>query len=515
MTQPDPLAPLPDSDLATDATEHEIPSTSRIPHTRLKFSLGSTAHSSLWAAEYEPAPEQNPLGLPAGSYTLEELVRNERSVHLLRPADRLCSLPEHPHVATVYAIASSKAHDQIWYEEAEAGTLADVLEKRGKISAEEVAKITAALAQGLNWLHEQQMVFEEFSAERVLFTLSGEIKLLAPTKDLRGSTAAVLHDGVEQDTAAVAKLIWRCLTGELPGVLHQRAPLKLLIPDSHPELGATLERAIDREKPQPTLTEISALITHHYSPAEVDLFASAHPSVRSYIPAIEVPTQSQLGSKSRFGRRIPAKSVAKSAQKKQPQWFHPAVITASLCAVSGAVFLLGHYLDAENVPLAAQTSSTPTKTPPAPSSSSASAGATSSSLPALTTPSTEEHPDMNVLLTSLINQRNQVLASGQSQNVVRYTVADSTLANADAELISRDTKRQLAHMPLEVTRIESVEEDAQPHQKAVIAVVSRGPAPEAQASGAGQQRVKFVVEEKGHEWKIISATPLDSPPVTP
>ncbi|MDO4917670.1 MAG: protein kinase, partial [Rothia sp. (in: high G+C Gram-positive bacteria)] len=290
--------------------------------------------------------------------------------------------PEHPHVATVYAIASSKAHDQIWYEEAEAGTLADVLEKRGKISAEEVAKIAAGLAQGLNWLHEQQMVFEEFSAERVLFTLNGEIKLLAPTKDLRGSTAAVLHDGIEQDTGAVAKLIWRCLTGEVPGALYHRAPLKLLIPDSHPELGATLERAIDREKPQPTLTEISALITHHYSPAEVDLFASAHPSVRSYIPAIEVPTQSQHGSKSRFGRRKSAKSVAISAQKKQSSWLYPAAIAAALCAISATVFLVGQNSESENVPVAVQTSSNPTMTTPAASSSSASAGATSSSLPA-------------------------------------------------------------------------------------------------------------------------------------
>ncbi|MDO4917671.1 MAG: hypothetical protein Q3974_08665, partial [Rothia sp. (in: high G+C Gram-positive bacteria)] len=128
---------------------------------------------------------------------------------------------------------------------------------------------------------------------------------------------------------------------------------------------------------------------------------------------------------------------------------------------------------------------------------------------------TDAHPDMNAVLTSLINQRNQVLASGQTQNVVRYTVANSTLANADAELISRDTKRQLAHMPLEVTRIESVEEDAQPHQKAVIAVVSSASPMQADSSGSGQQRVKFVVAERENEWKIISATPLDSPAVTP
>lgn len=353
MTQPDPLAELPDTDVAPDVAANDAPATAQIPHTQLKFSLGATAKSSLWAAEYDPTAEHNPLGLPAGPYTLEEIVRHDHSTQLLRPAERLCSLPEHPHVATVYAIASGKTHDQIWYEEAEAGTLADVLEKRGKVSAEEVAKITAALAQGLNWLHEQQMVFEGFSAERILFTLSGDIKLLAPTKDLRGSTSAVLHDGVEQDTAAVAALIWRCLTGENPGSYSQRIPLKLLLPDSHPELGATLEKAIDRDKPQPTLTEIAALITHHYSPGEVDLFASAHPSVRSYIPAVEVPAEKQNSAKWRFRRSRSAKSGAIFARKKQPQWFYPAAIAAILCAVSGMVFMLGHDSDAENTALVA------------------------------------------------------------------------------------------------------------------------------------------------------------------
>lgn len=56
---------------------------------------------------------------------MEEIHRTENFEAILRPAERLCSLPQQENIATVYAIATAGNRDQIWYEPVDAGSVSN------------------------------------------------------------------------------------------------------------------------------------------------------------------------------------------------------------------------------------------------------------------------------------------------------------------------------------------------------------------------------------------------------
>ncbi|WP_346844313.1 hypothetical protein [uncultured Rothia sp.] len=451
--------------------------------TDLHFSMYSDDQRSMWSATYSPQPKFNPLQIPAGNYCMEEIHRTENFEAILRPAERLCSLPQQENIATVYAIATAGNRDQIWYEPVDAGSLATVITERGKLSGNEVASISEGLTAALTWFHEQQMGFSALDASRIFFTSAGKLKMLAPDTDLRGKPLSVAESYYEQDTAAAASILWECLTGEAPGEPRKRPPLKLLLPETKPELGVTLEHALEREKPQPSLQEINSLIQNHFSEQSVDLLASAHPSVRGRLPARRPSLQPKKRS---WSNNLKSRRV---------------LATCLLAALLGA----GGYIvsvksedgGAEQVSALNSVTSAEVSSP------------TGSSMIPSASPETEPSPEL--ILRDLLNQRNETLAQKNTKNITAYAVSDSDLSHQDAELIEQDSAGDLANMPLNLDNAKTL--DLSENKIKLKAQVSTT-APESissanlQAPGAViegnivKQTVTFALEEQDGFWKI-------------
>lgn len=462
----------------------------------LRFSMYSDAERSIWSARYQPTSEQDILGIPAGTYCMEEIPHGPASEALLRPADRLCALTQHQHVATVFALASSGARDQIWYEQVDGGTLAQAISQRGKLPGEEVATIAAGLVYAMTWFHQQQMAFTEFTAHRIFFTSNGTLKVLAPDVDLRGKNSTVAEEYYRKDIAAVASILWECLTGEAPGDVLHRPPLKLLLPATKPELGVTLEHAIDQDKPQPSLQEINAIIQHHFSAQPVDLFASAHPSVRGELPARRQPSKKKATSRKILGSKV--SQPAQGIQQKLRRAGSACLILAVIGAGSYALF---EHLNSPTAPVTAESQETTAQTSMATTSVEAS-------------PMAEQNPEE--IMTHLVEQRNSVLAQGQRTLISSYAQSGSDLEKQDAQLLSRDTHRTLKSMPLNIVSIEDMQTDGGELSMRVTLSADKPDnfTPEnAQSMGLTlkgntvQQEVTFTVRQSDEGWRLISAEP--------
>ncbi len=512
--------------------------------TTLQFSISASSEKTHWIAKYHPETENNVLGLDPGEYSLIEIVDAQNHPGQLRPAERLCSLPEHPHVLTVLALATANQREQIWYEPAHAGTLEAVLDQRGQLTGGETALMIEQISTALRWLHEQQMAYEHLSPEHIVFTLEGTVKLTAPDKDLRGSQQALAEAAYHHDISRLATIIWRCLTGEEPSEYSIRTPLKLHLPQTNPELGKVLETAIDRKKPLPELAEISSLLSHDFSPVAMDLFASAHPAIRPLLPARilqkDEETKTSYRKKSdlpKNGNRAQTRSLftprnaEKSPKKKGPQVLPlsstPAThrrgeILRKVLIGGGilAIIAIGAYAIPQLLPspnhsespkeATAIVQTSPSITPNAPEPSS-STTATQEAIGEESSESTIHH---------LVNLRNAVLATGQPQRISEYAVEGSLLAAADEKLIQQDHNGSLAQRALHVVETEELHRDERTAViRATVALpTASGEAipttniPGVQHTEQGLvQTVDFtLVQDSDNKWYLEQAEPVTS-----
>ncbi|MFW0109562.1 protein kinase domain-containing protein [Rothia sp. P13129] len=514
-------------------------------YATFRYSLGATQQRSLWAVSYLPEEGHNPLSIPEGNYALEEIFNISPAE--MRPAERLCSLPTHEDVATVFAISSAGDNEYIWYEQTDAGTLENLLSEKGKITPEEVTGMVEQLCRGLRWLHEQQMAYRALNPRNIGFTSNGKLKLYAPERELRGATKTVIEEYIRHDTSALASIIWRCLTGEEPANASDRTPLHFLYPTMNKELMYCLEAAIDHSEQMPQLHEIYRLLAHEFVPRPVNLFASAHPQTHGTLPAEHPwnpPTPEQKTSFQRFfGRKsieVPsALDLNQDVPSHRMKKFLSGKITRLVQLLSqrkilwGAVAVFGTFIitmmygvsGLSGLPLAEphqeKTHTTPSsedkRTVSLPQHSDAPSAQQDSS-PSIY-PDPPEGEELAELLDELLHKRQESFSQNHPL-VNTYAVKDSPQYLADMALHERDTQRELGEQSVKLTHIQQVQGESNRIEVQADIVSSAHSAKlltdeEKQRYGIKtvgehvQQTVRFTLLPDDTTWKIYDALPLN------
>ncbi len=458
------------------------------------YTLYATDSKTAWAAEYA-AGEQNSGDLPSATYTVVELNSEQGN---LKPAERLCALPEQEHLATVVALVVSQGHEQVWLEHLPGGTLQQVLAARKTLTGSEVASLAEDLAEAVDWLHRQQLAFSDLSSVDVGFDARGRAKLILPEKELRGAPDAMCEDAYSRDISRAAGLIWLAITGEDAGELSQRAPLSMTHPDYPTQLGVVLEALVDRTGGH-TLQEAAAILRNRFGQAPVNLFESVHPSQRGLLTAAPLSQESSAtlnvkrSSSEPYKSRVrdlnrPVRRLAPSLNLKK--WMLPTL--AALLLAGGAVAAL-QVLGQDGAPRAESAQGQQ-----APAEESA--------------PS----PDASHLLGDLIEARNLALRESDVAAIADYASADSQIARSDRNLMEEDTDGRLAATRLVV--LESQLLDREENSLRLTATFSAEGVPGSAAAenrennialvnGQMQQKVTVTLEKTPQGWRLSTVEP--------
>ncbi len=482
-------AQLSPTSLAPDTAVDQFPTgpvpgaehTSTAPDVKVLFPLGSSRKTPAWLVTCSGETAEH-LQLPPGPYTLVPMPSGQS-----KAPERLCSLPALPAVARVDAISQGQdsADDQIWVEPLEAGTLADYCAAKGAMPLGQVVSVAGQLIQGLDLLHSHQMAYRDLTADSLAFTMTGDLKLLPPDKDLRAADEATVAKAIADDTGACAGILWQCLTGEKPVAQRLRTPLPIAAPGTSEAMAETLENAIDRRAQQPTLAQIASLFELADDPQPLELHLSAHPSVHHLLPTLQpaepTPVRRKFRKKSQVrettknlnrpaGRNLASPKIFQTAAGKTGKTgrrLPPRVqVVGALCLVLAA----GGYLafqfglpgqDAHQQATPAPTPDTVVAAEIAVEEESPAAEASPGEQPSVpaaqaAAPEMEENQDLAQILADLISVRSQALTDQAPERIADYAVAGGGVDEADRTLLQDPDASQLAHMQTSLHSIESI-----------------------------------------------------------
>lgn len=527
--------------------DQALPIPGNLPDVTPRYRLESGAHHSTWIVDcgYQSAAH---LELQAGPYTLTQITGDAEAS--AKSAERLCSLTPHPAVLRVDAVTSSQDSYHIWYEPAEAGTLADYCRAKGKLPLGQVTTVARALTQALRYLHEQGFAYSALAARHCVITVRGELKLLAPDIDTRPLASAVQKSRQADDIAACAVLLWLCLTGEEPKAMRLRAPLNLAVPQASDALAQTLEDAIDSRAQQPQLADLLALIELAADPEPLELHLSAHQSVRSRLPAYRQPapaeprravkqrrqtygrlTDISRGSKepqgglSRIRRKDKGPARLPIGQYLRERWALSGAILIGFLAIAGVGYrtLVPELQHDSAAPVAVEVSgSLPTLTPPGADQQRASEKSQVEVEQEQAVALESSDDDIALLAAELVATRSRVLASGETAGMGDYAVLGSSLAEADSQLLADENAAALADMSTELVDISEITA-AENGYRLLATVQATGYSPtgsdqELAAQGISRQdgrvlqSVELILQVEGGTYLLTEARPLPLDP---
>lgn len=518
-----------------------------LPDVTPRYRLESGAHHSTWIVDcgYQSAAH---LELQAGPYTLTQITGDAEAS--AKSAERLCSLTPHPAVLRVDAVTSSQDSYHIWYEPAEAGTLADYCRAKGKLPLGQVTTVARALTQALTYLHEQGFAYSELTARHCVFTVRGELKLLAPDIDTRPLASAVQKSRQAEDIAACAALLWLCLTGEEPKAMRLRAPLNLAVPQASEALAQTLEDAIDSRAQQPQLADLLAPIELAADPEPLELHLSAHQSVRSRLPAYRQPapveprravkqrrqtygklpdvsrgSKAPQGKLSRIRRKDKGPGRLPVGQHLRERWALSGAILIGFLAISGVgyqLFSSAHQQDSAAPAVVDVSGSLPALMPSEADqqrAGKAQQAETDQDQAVALEPSDD---DIALLVAELVATRSRVLASGETASMGDYAVLGSPLAEADSQLLASEGAAALADMSTELVDISEITATENGYRiQATVQAVGYSPAGsdrELAAQGISRhdgrvlQDVELILQAEGGTYLLTEARPLPLDP---
>lgn len=212
---------------------------------------------------------------------------------LQREADVLRTL-RHPNVVAVHDVLRAGDETLVVMEYADGGSLADLLERRGRLGPAEAARILDGLLAALDAAHARGIVHLDVKPENVLLTRDGRVKLAdfgVARASLPGATAlatglgTLVYMSPEQvrgtdvdarsDLYGAAVLLHQALTGRfyLPlaglddyqirrAILHARP--RLALPPDAARLEPVLRKALDKDpaRRHQAAAELRAAVAH-------------------------------------------------------------------------------------------------------------------------------------------------------------------------------------------------------------------------------------------------------------
>ena len=238
--------------------------------------LGAGGMGTVFLAHDRELGEDVALKVLHASLLAEDPVRLER----LRSEIKLARKISHPNVVRSHDIGEWEGTHYITMEFIRGVTVADLLEKRGRLTVESTLAIGTQLADALAVAHDQNIVHRDIKPQNLMIDESGVLKVadfgLARTVQRdKGLTQAgyiigtVRYMAPEQllggdldartDLYAVGLVLFECLTGRLPyegsspmailaAMTERKAPdVSTLASDAPPALGAVISRLLERE----------------------------------------------------------------------------------------------------------------------------------------------------------------------------------------------------------------------------------------------------------------------------
>jgi hypothetical protein len=221
----------------------------------------------------------------------------------IRREIRILSVLDHPHLVKAHSAVTvedgAEGTTGLIMDYAPAGSLADLVAARGRLSVGEAVTILTPIAQALGYLHGKGFTHADVSPGNVLFTGQGKPMLSdvgiarmlgdpisAPGRGTPGFMDPAPVDAVraglqpERDVYSAAALGWFCLTGTPPQRTADRPPLTLLVPEVPRDLAAALESGLTEDRRlRPTAAALGTAVYRSASPLPLDLAPAVHPTV--------------------------------------------------------------------------------------------------------------------------------------------------------------------------------------------------------------------------------------------
>jgi DNA-binding response OmpR family regulator len=228
-----------------DGNEPPLPETGEIIAGRyqIRRELGSGGMGTVFLAHDKELGEDVALKVLQSAMLAEDPLRLER----LRTEIKLARKITHPNVVRSHDIGESMGTHYITMEYIRGVTLAQVIERRGRISVESTLAIGTQLAEALAVAHDQQIVHRDIKPQNLMIDESGVLKVadfgLARTVQRKESLTqagyvigTVRYMAPEQlmggdldartDLYAVGVVLFECLTGRLP--FEAATPLQMI-----------------------------------------------------------------------------------------------------------------------------------------------------------------------------------------------------------------------------------------------------------------------------------------------
>ncbi|PNI08007.1 serine/threonine protein kinase [Arthrobacter sp. AFG7.2] len=296
----------------------ENPQAPDLPGFTLGRLLGSGGSASVWLAREHQTGRNFAVKcfrtVPGGPHSAEAITEDA-----IRREIRILSLLDHPHLVKahdVVRLAVPEDGTALVMDYAPGGSLAALLEVRGRLSVGETVTVLTPVAQVLGYLHGHGFTHSDVAPGNVLFTGQGKpllsdlgiARILGDPGDAATSGTPGFMDPApadpvrglqpERDVYSAAALGWFCLTGQAPPRTAYRPPLSLLVPEVPRELAAALEAGLDENRRRrPTAAALATAVYRSASPQPLDLAASVHPTVvPELVTRRHVPDASRPGA---------------------------------------------------------------------------------------------------------------------------------------------------------------------------------------------------------------------------